>query len=112
MAKPAQPFRYRGGWRMQVTLKNGTRPCEDFDKYADAVQWGADQLAPAKNSQHQPELGGPTKATLAQALAFYAEHHSLLKGGVDAELNRINHYKHPTQRIDARGRPFRSGLLR
>ncbi|MBS0316253.1 MAG: site-specific integrase [Proteobacteria bacterium] len=91
MAKAAKPFSYRGGWRMQVTLANGLRPHKDFDRYADAVQWGAEQLANA-NSAHEPVLGGPKRATLAQALVHYAEHHSLLKGGVDAELNRINHY--------------------
>ncbi|WP_345798290.1 hypothetical protein [Castellaniella sp. MT123] len=29
-----QPFRYRGRWRAQVTLKNGERPSEDFDTFA------------------------------------------------------------------------------
>lgn len=105
MAKPAQPFRYRDGWRIQVTLDNGKRPSKDFAKHADAVQWAADTLSPAKNGKHAPELGGPTKATLAQALAFYAEHHSLLKGGVDAELNRINHY------LEGAGQPLLKAVV-
>lgn len=91
MAKPAKPFKYRGKWRIQVTLKNGKRPSADFDKYADAMDWANEQLANA-NSEHGPALGGPKEATLAQALDHYARQHSITKGGVDAELNRVNHY--------------------
>lgn len=91
MAKPAKPFQYRGRWRIQVTLKNGTRPFKDFDKYDDAKDWANEQLANA-NTEHGPLLGGPTQATLAQALDHYARQYSITKGGVDAELNRINHY--------------------
>lgn len=91
MSKVAKPFKYRGRWRMTVTLDNGTRPTKDFERYADAVQWGAEQLANA-NSEHEPVLGGPTQATLAQALNEYARVYSLQKGGVSAELTRINRY--------------------
>lgn len=91
MAKGAKPFKYRGRWRAQTTLDNGTRPCDDFDKYDDAVQWLAEQLANA-NSEHLPELGGPKQATLAQALAHYAGLNTITKGGYAAELVRINHY--------------------
>jgi integrase len=89
----AKPFRYRGGWRAQVTLTNGARRTADFKdgEYRDAVQWIADQLANA-NSLHEPKLGGPTAATLAQALAYYARFYTLNKNGRVGELNRINHY--------------------
>ena len=64
MSKAAKPFAYRGKWRIQVTLKNGTRPVENFIKHADALQWAADTLA-NDNSAHEAQLGGPTQATLA-----------------------------------------------
>lgn len=89
--KIPSPFRYRGRWRAQVTLANGKRPHEDFDDLESARGWIADQLANA-NTEHEPELGGPTQATLAQALKHYAGLHTVNKGGLDSELNRINHY--------------------
>jgi len=91
MTRPAKPFRYRNKWRIQVTLKNGKRPSADFDKHADAMDWANEQLANA-NAEHGPALGGPKEAILAQALDHYARQHTITKGGVDAELNRINHY--------------------
>jgi integrase len=87
----AKPFRYRDGWRIQVTLKNGERPPKDFLSYAEAVQWGNDQLANA-NSEHAPKLGGPRTATLAQLLDHYARQKSINKGGATNEIARINHY--------------------
>ena len=89
-----KPFKYRGGWRAQVTCENGTRPVADFGVYEEAKQWIVDTLANA-NSAHEPELGGPTQATLAQALNHYATLYTVAKGGVGAELNRINHYLAP-----------------
>lgn len=91
MSKAAKPFAYRGKWRIQVTLKNGKRPAENFIKHADALQWAADTLA-NDNSAHDAQLGGPTQATLAQALLHYAQQHSVHKRGVASEINRINHY--------------------
>ncbi|WP_431273637.1 tyrosine-type recombinase/integrase [Variovorax ureilyticus] len=91
MANPAKPFPYRGRWRIQVTLKNGTRPFKDFDQHDLAKKWATKILAEA-NTEHGPVLGGPKVATLAQALDHYARQYSITKGGVDAELNRINHY--------------------
>ena len=91
MSKAATPFPYRGQWRIQVTLENGKRPASNFKKHADAVTWAAEQLATA-NSQHEPELGGPKQATLAQALELYAYRYSVSKGGVESEVNRINNY--------------------
>lgn len=85
------PFRYRNGWRAQITLKNGQRPFEDFDDFEEAKQWLVKQRASA-DTDKPLVLGGPTKATLADMLSYYAEHYSLKKGGVDQELNRINHY--------------------
>lgn len=85
MAKGAKPFRYRGKWRATVTLANGKRPAQDFDRYDDAVQWIAEQLANA-NAQHAPELGGPTMATLADALRLYAQLYTVNKRGFASEL--------------------------
>ena len=67
MAQGPKPFKYRDTWRATVTLSNRTRPTKDFEKYDDAVQWIAEQLANA-DSLCAPELGGPTVATLADAL--------------------------------------------
>ncbi|MBV8667313.1 MAG: hypothetical protein JO269_12595 [Burkholderiaceae bacterium] len=93
MAKGAKPFRYRGKWRAQVTLSNGSRPHCDFPEgeHDAAVKWIAAQLTEA-DSEHVPELGGPTQATLADALKLYAELYTINKGGATSELNRINHY--------------------
>jgi len=87
----AKPFKYRGRWRAQPTLANGQRPAQDFDTYDAAKKCITDQLANA-NSEHQPELGGPKQASLAQALAHYAGLNTITKGGYAAELDRINHY--------------------
>lgn len=93
MARPAKPFKYREKWRAQLTLKNGQRLTRDFPvgQYDEAVRWLAEQRANA-DSIHKPQLGGPTKATLAQALNLYAHLYTILKGGAEAELTRINHY--------------------
>ncbi len=89
--KMPAPFKYRGGWRAQVTLANGKRPFKDFDCLEESKGWISEQLANA-NTEHEPELGGPTEATLAQALKHYAGLYTVNKGGLDSELNRINHY--------------------
>lgn len=89
--KLPSPFRYRGGWRAQVTLKNGRRPFADYDKLEDAKQFISDQLAEA-NTAHEPRLGGPTEATLADAMTYYAGVYTVNKGGAKAEIDRINHY--------------------
>ena len=86
-----QPFKYRGRWRVQVTLKNFTRPFKDFDDHAEAKSWITTTLAES-TTEHMPEIGGPVKATLAEALVHYAGLNSITKLGVDGELNRINHY--------------------
>jgi integrase len=91
MAKTPTPFEYRGRWRAQVTLKNGSRPHQDFDKHADAKDWIHNQLA-KRDSENEPELGGPKAVTLAQALLHYAAMYTIVKGGRDAEMDRINHY--------------------
>jgi integrase len=91
MAKIPSPFKYRGGWRAQVTLKSGTRPHADFDKHGEAKDWITDQLV-NHNSENDPLIGGPKMATLAQALFLYAGMYTIVKGGRDAEIDRINHY--------------------
>jgi len=42
-------------------------------------------------------LGGPTQATLAQALDYYAQNCSIAKKGVAQELTRINQYLEATE---------------
>jgi integrase len=86
-----QPFAYRGGWRAQVTLKNGTRPFADFTYEKDAGEWITDTLANA-NSDQPAALGGPTQATLCDMLEHYLHHYCLAKGGVAQEIDRANHY--------------------
>lgn len=86
-----EPFRYRGGWRGQVTLANGKRPHKDFARKDEAADWIREQLQ-NNNTQHEPELGGPKSATVAQAMDLYAHLNTISKGGCDSELNRINHY--------------------
>jgi hypothetical protein len=55
------------------------------------------------------KLGGPTEATLADALTYYAGQWTVNKGGARAELNRINHYRsaagltHLALKKDAKG---------
>jgi integrase len=85
-----RPFKYRGRWRAQVTLSNNTRPHFDFDTMQEAKAWIAEKLA--ADTTHSPELGGPTQAKLAAALAFYAAQHTVAKDGYKSELTRINHY--------------------
>lgn len=91
MAKGAKPFMYRGKWRATVTLSNGKRPAQDFDRYDEGGRWIAEKLANA-NSEHAPELGGRTVATLADALGLYEQLYTINKRGAVSELNRINHY--------------------
>ena len=91
-----QPFRYRNGWRAQVTLKNGKRPIADFDTQADAKAWIADMLA-NNNADNAPVLGGPTQARLADMLDYYVRHVTLAKGGAVQEINRANHYLAATE---------------
>lgn len=87
------PFKYRGGWRASVTLPGGKRRARDFEKHQDAKDWIVQMLGDAAEaSGHEPKLGGPTEATLADALTYYASQWTVNKGGARAELNRINHY--------------------
>lgn len=59
----------------------------------------------------RPALGGRDVATLAQALYKYAVQFTVVKGGAEAELTRINNYLQggglPTLHLvdDAQGRP-------
>ncbi len=94
------PFKYRGKWRASVTLPGGKRRALDFDKYEEAKAWIVQMLGEiAAASGHAPKLDGPTAATLADALTYYAEQWTVNKGGARAELNRINHY------LQAAGQP-------
>ena len=85
-----RPFKYRGGWRIQVTLSNGKRPYRDCDTLEEAKSKIPELLA--EDTPHGPELEGPTRATLAAALNFYASQHTIAKDGYESELTRINHY--------------------
>lgn len=86
-----QPFEFRGGWRSQVTLANGSRPHADFTRHADACVWITHTLANS-NSDKAPMLGGPTQATLCDMLEHYLQAYCLAKAGVAQEVDRANHY--------------------
>lgn len=108
-AKTPSPFKYRNGWRAQVTLDNGSRPFDDFATHAEAAQWIVDTLG-KKNSEHAPLLDGPKRTSLANALSHYAELYTLNKGGCNAELDRINAYllaagaQQLARKVDAEGK--------
>lgn len=93
-----KPFKFRGGWRGQVTLENGSRPHGDFEKFDGAKGWIEDMLA-NMNSDKPALLGGPTAATLCDMLDHYLRNYCLAKGGVAQEIDRANHY------FAAAGRP-------
>lgn len=57
--KMPAPFRYRDGWRAQVTLKNGMRPTADFDSLEDAKSW-LRSVQEIGNTDKPMVLGGPT----------------------------------------------------
>lgn len=83
-------FQYRGGYRAQVHV--GTkRPTKNFRTKNEALDWAIDQEVKAREAK-EPELGGPTKATLAQALEHYAGTYTVQKRGCRKELARINRY--------------------
>ncbi len=88
------PFKYRGKWRSSVSLPGGKRRVRDFERHDDARTWIAQTLGIAASAtEHEAKLGGPTSATLAQALSYYATVFTVTKAGAAAELNRINHYR-------------------
>jgi integrase len=83
-------FKYRGGYRSQVTVGSHRRT-KDFRTRNEALDWVIDQEVKACEAK-VPELGGPTKATLAQTLKHYAGTYSVQKRGCRKELTRINRY--------------------
>lgn len=91
MSKMPQPFRFRNGWRAQVTLRNGSRPAKTFATHEEAKAWIAEVLA-NNNGENLPLLGGPTQARLADMLDYYVRHVTVVKGGAVQEINRANHY--------------------
>lgn len=85
-------FKYRGGYRAEITLPNGEHRFKDsFPTEAAADGWLRELLVQAKDAT-RPELGGPTQCTLAEMMWHYAHIYTLNKGGANAELNRIGHY--------------------
>lgn len=93
--RKAKPYQIDGrkGWWANPTLPDGSRPLRKFESEAQAEEWIAEQLEQAASGR-QPALGGPERATVAQMLYKYAYRFTVLKGGADAELTRINHYLH------------------
>lgn len=91
--RKAKPYQIdgRSGWWANPTLPNGSRPLKKFESEADATDWIANAYVVATQAQ-QPALGGPDVATLAQALYKYAYQFTVVKGGAEAELTRINNY--------------------
>lgn len=84
-------FRYRGGYRAEITLPHGEHRVKDFPTAEAADQWLRELLVQAKNAA-QPELGGPSQCILAEMMWHYAHITTVNKGGAPAELNRIGHY--------------------
>jgi hypothetical protein len=89
----AKPYQIdgRSGWWANPTLPDGTRPLKSFESEQAAATWIGDLYTAAAKNQ-LPALGGPDQATLAQALYKYAFLFTLVKGGAEAELTRINNY--------------------
>lgn len=89
----AKPYQIAGrkGWWANPTLPDGSRPLKKFETQAEASAWIAEQLALAAKGQ-EPALGGPDRATVAQLLFKYAHRATVVKGGAEAELTRINNY--------------------
>lgn len=89
----AKPYQIdgRSGWWANPTLPDGTRPLKSFESEEAAADWIKElYVAAAKNEL--PALGGPDQANLAQALYKYAFLFTVVKGGAEAELTRINNY--------------------
>lgn len=84
-------FEFRGGCRAEITLPNGEHRVKDFPTDAAADEWLRELLVQAKDAA-RPELGGPSKCTLAEMMWHYAHIYTVNKGGAAAELNRIGHY--------------------
>lgn len=88
-----KPFRIDGrpGWHAEVKHADGHAVRLSFEKHSDAQEWLTEEMARAK-AQTAPLFGGPAAITLGQMLAEYAKRFTLVKGGCEAELSRINHY--------------------
>ena len=91
--RKAKPYQIdgRSGWWANPTLPDGSRPLKKFESEEAATDWIAKAYETAAKGQ-QPALGGPDVATLAQALYKYAFQFTVVKGGAEAELTRINNY--------------------
>ena len=91
--RQARPYQIdgRSGWWANPTLPNGTRPLKKFETEEATASWIAQILALAAKGQ-EPALGGPAGATVGQVLFKYAYRATLVKGGAEAELTRINNY--------------------
>jgi integrase len=90
--KLPQPFKFRGGYRAQVTVPGtGTRRTGDFSSFLEAKRWIEAQhrdFDVAKNGR----LGGPGGCTFVTFLREYAIKDVALKAGHVQEINRINAY--------------------
>jgi len=91
--RKARPYQIHGraGWWASPTLPDGPRPLRKFESEALAEEWIQDSYQVLARDQ-LPALGGPDQATVAQALYKYAYGFTVVKGGAQAELTRINNY--------------------
>jgi hypothetical protein len=91
--RESRPYQIEGrsGWCANPTLPDGTRPLRKFETEEEAGKWIEEVLAKAALGL-QPALGGPERATVGQLLFKYAYRATILKGGAEAELTRINNY--------------------
>lgn len=91
--RTAKPYQIdgRSGWWANPTLPGGARPLKKFETEEKASKWIKEVLEAAAKGLG-PALGGPELATVGQLLFKYAHRATLLKGGAEAELTRINNY--------------------
>lgn len=90
--KLPQPFKFRDGYRAQVTIPGtGNRKTLFFCSFLDAKRW-----IEAQHRNFEVEksgrLGGPSGCTFAEFLREYAIKDVALKAGHVQEVNRINTY--------------------
>lgn len=91
--RKAKPFQIAGrnGWWANPMLPGGHRPLRSFKTEEEAAKWIDEQMEKA-TAAIQPALGGPERAAVGQLLFKYAYRVTVLKGGAEAELARINDY--------------------
>ena len=87
-----QPFKFRNGYRAQVTNPTSKkRETKDFSTHRDAQHWINARLH-ALEALCKGRLGGPEVCTLAEFLMEYAHSNIIANAGYVQELNRVSCY--------------------